>query len=406
MAWKLADLFVQITGNTTPLLGTLGTVRQKLLGFGAMGLQVGQQFAAGMGGGLSGLLGLVGTAAAGPIAIAVTAIAALVGGLIKCTMLASDFNETIAKTEQVFGSSTGKITSAADEMAAKFGVVKTDFMDAASMFGLIAQGAGVAGDKAADMSVSLAKLAADASSFYNTSVDVALEKIRAGLVGESEPLRAFGVMLSEDAVKAKALAMGLAKPGQELTNQMKIMARYQLIQEGLGKASGDLERTGGGFANQWRMFTGQLVNIGTTIGTFVLPAFNLLLRGVNFVLSDIGAKFEWLGGKWQAFLDFIGMGKDEAAKAAELAEIDDRNRKMAAMQASDEQKARAAEAASHKKGFQGDLESYAKQVQEGAWNKKDLSSQQLTVQQKQLTVQQQQLVELQKKNIPAVPVAV
>ena len=81
--------------------------------------------------------------------------------------------------------------------------------------------------------------------------------------------------------------MGLVKPGQELNNQMKIMARYQLIQEGLAKANGDLERTGGGAANQWRQFTGQLTNISTTIGQFVLPAFTAILRVVNWVFSSI-----------------------------------------------------------------------------------------------------------------------
>ena len=87
-------------------------------------------------------------------------------------MLASDLNETIAKTEQVFGSATSVVTGSAEEMATKFGVVKTEFLDAASMFGLIAQ-AGIASGKSAEMSVSLAKLATDASSFYNIPVDVA-----------------------------------------------------------------------------------------------------------------------------------------------------------------------------------------------------------------------------------------
>jgi hypothetical protein len=57
----------------------------------------------------------------------------------------------------------------------------------------------------------MAKLAADSMSFFDKDFDVALDKIRAGLSGESEPLRAFGVLLSEDAVKAEALALKLAK---------------------------------------------------------------------------------------------------------------------------------------------------------------------------------------------------
>jgi hypothetical protein len=87
----------------------------------------------------------------------------------------------------------------------------------------------------------MAMLAADASSFYNVPLDVALEKIRSGLSGEAEPLRAFGVFLSDAAMKAKAAQMGLAGLNGELTEGQKITVRAALIQEQLGTANGDLE---------------------------------------------------------------------------------------------------------------------------------------------------------------------
>jgi hypothetical protein len=359
--FKLADLFVQITGDSKPLTGALQLVQAQLLGMGGMGARLGAQLAQGIAGPLLGVTSAAGVAG---VAIGVALAAGAAVGLVKCATLASDLNETIAKTEQVFGSFTEKVTKAADEMAHSFGIPKTEFMDAAAMFGLIAQGAGVASDKSADMAVSLAKLAADASSFFNTNVDVALEKIRAGLVGESEPLRAFGVMLSEDAVKAKALATGLAKPGQELTNQMKIMARYALIQEGLAKAQGDLERTGGGFANQWRQFTGQLVNMGATIGQFVLPALTMFLRGINEVFSGVGIVLDWMKGKWDSFWEYMGLGPDKAAKAAELADVDVRNKKIADTRLDEEKKASGAK--KPHQIFRGGLEDYAKKLAESA----------------------------------------
>jgi hypothetical protein len=386
--FKLADLFVQITGDSKPLSGALQLVQAQLLGLGGMGGMVGMQLAQGI---ARPLLGVTSAAGLAGVAIGVALAAGAGVGLVKCATLASDLNETIAKTEQVFGSFTSKITTAADEMAHSFGIPKTEFMDAAAMFGLIAQGAGVAGEKSADMAVNLAKLAADASSFFNTGVDVALEKIRAGLVGESEPLRAFGVMLSEDAVKAKALATGLAKPGQELTNQMKVMARYALIQEGLAKAQGDLERTGGGFANQWRQFTGQLVNMGATIGQFVLPALTLFLRTINSTFSSVGIALDWLKEKWDDFWEYMGLGSDKAAKAAELADVDVRNKSIADAQLAEEQAAQAGKKKDNSK-FQGGLEEYAKTLQlAAAGTKTDVAKQQLEVQKQQLAIAQQQL---------------
>ena len=63
----------------------------------------------------------------------------------------------------------------------------------------------------------------------------AFDKIRSGLAGEAEPLRPLGIMLSEDAVKVEAVAMGLTRVKRELTEQEKILARMSLI----ARADGD-----------------------------------------------------------------------------------------------------------------------------------------------------------------------
>lgn len=192
--------------------------------------------------------------------------AGLVSFLSDAATAASDLNETISKTGQVFGSASGQVTAFADEMADQFGAVKQVTLDAASMFGLIAQGAGMTAGEAANLSIRLVRLADDASSFFNVPLDAALEKIRAGLVGESEPLRAFGVMLSETAVQQQAFSMGLASTTKDLTEQEKVLARVELITRGLAKAQGDHARTMDGYANQIRKLSGEWQNFKAEIG--------------------------------------------------------------------------------------------------------------------------------------------
>src|SRR3546814_8984316 len=85
--------------------------------------------------------------------------------------------------------------------------------------------------KAAEMSQIFAQLAQDLGSFYNVDTETAIQKLRSGLSGESEPLRDFGVFLTEANVKAKALEIGLTGVGEELTEQEKILARNQLVLE-------------------------------------------------------------------------------------------------------------------------------------------------------------------------------
>ena len=98
-------------------------VKNQLMGFGGMGALIGSNLASGIAG---ELLGLKSAAAIAGVAIGAGLTVAAAAGLVKCAALASDLNETIAKTEQVFGSATDVVTRAADEMASKFGIVKTD----------------------------------------------------------------------------------------------------------------------------------------------------------------------------------------------------------------------------------------------------------------------------------------
>jgi hypothetical protein len=180
-------------------------------------------------------------------------------------------------------------------MAKRFGTSKNEMLAAASDIGLVLKAGGFDSGKAAETSNTLARLAADASSFYNKSLEESLQKIKSGLVGEAEPLRAFGVLLSEDAVKAYAYAHGIAKVGEELTEAQKVMGRSALIMKGLSTAEGDLQRTQGGFANQSRELWGRFENTLSEIGQRLLPGINIVMQSINTVAADLGTHLSGMG---------------------------------------------------------------------------------------------------------------
>lgn len=264
--FKLASMFVDIKADATPFNKAIDSIHGRL----------------------STASVAVGTFT-GNIAATIARSAVSMGsGLFDNTIsAASTLNETVSKVGTVFEDSAGTVTAQADMMAQKFGLSKQAQLDAAATLGLFAQGAGQSNAKAAEFSNTMVKLASDAMSFYNVPFDVALQKIQSGLSGESEPLRAFGVFLNEDAVAAEALALGLTKSGEKLDDGAKVMARASLIQKGLAKANGDLERTYSGTENQSRKFWGTLENLGATIGTAVLPAFTKLLEVGNAGLASL-----------------------------------------------------------------------------------------------------------------------
>ena len=105
------------------------------------------------------------------------------------------------------------------------------------------------------MSEQLLRLGADLASFNNLEVGDALDKLRSGLTGEAEPLRELGVLLSEDAVQAEALASGLAESTKAITEADKVQARYNLILKQTATAQGDFARTSTGLANAQRIIS-------------------------------------------------------------------------------------------------------------------------------------------------------
>ena len=230
--------------------------------------------------------------ALGVVGLAYKATTALVGFFKGGITGAINMNETLNKVNETFGDSTNLVTDMADTMASKFGLVKGPILDAAASFGLIAQGAGLSRDAAAKMSVEMTKLAVDVTSLYHIPLEESLAKIQSGLVGETKPLRELGVQMSEDTVKAEALALGLAKGKGELDATAKTMARASLITKGLAVATGDMERTQGAVANQFLRAGGGITNFAGTIGTMLLPMVSTAVTAFNELLASLILTFE------------------------------------------------------------------------------------------------------------------
>lgn len=209
---------------------------------------------------------------------------------------AADVAEAQNKASVVFGQSQGTIDDFAKTSANAYGLSRRAALEYTGTLGTILQAGGLAQDATAGMSVDLVKLASDMASFNNIPIDQALEKIRSGLVGETEPLRTVGVLLNETTVKNKAYAMGLAATGAVLTEGQKVQARYALILEQTGKAQGDFARTSGGLANQQRIVAAQFENLRADIGTKLVPVLLKLLSLWNKLPGEVQVALVIFGG--------------------------------------------------------------------------------------------------------------
>jgi hypothetical protein len=184
---------------------------------------------------------------------------------------ASDLSESMNKVDVVFGKSAKVIQEWSKDSATAMGISRNEALQGAGTFGNLFTAMEIGQKPAADMSQGLVQLASDLASFNNADPTEVLDALRSGLVGETEPLRRFGVQLSAARVEQEALNMGLAKSGEELTAAQKAQASYAIILRDTEKAQGDFARTSDGVANQQRIAAAQFKDTAATLGNNLLP---------------------------------------------------------------------------------------------------------------------------------------
>ena len=199
---------------------------------------------------------------------------------------ASDLSETVTKVGVVFEDLSGEMLKFGDTSASALGMSKEEALAAAATYGNLFRAMEINTDASFDMSQGLVTLAADLASFNNMDPTMVLDKLRAGLSGETEPLKTLGVNLNAALIEARALEMGLWDGEGAITAAAKAQASYALIMEQTTLAQGDFARTSDGLANQQRIIAANFKNMKATIGTALLPMMETLSATLNSLFSD------------------------------------------------------------------------------------------------------------------------
>ena len=214
-------------------------------------------------------------------------LAAAGGAIFLATQRASDLNESITKTEAVFGSSADEIMAWSKTSATALGQSQQQALEAASTYGNLFQAFGLTREQAVGMSMDVTELAADLASFNNVSVDDAILALRSGLSGETEPLKRFGIALNDQRLRLEASRLGLGEYAGTLPVAVKAQAAYSLILKDSTLAQGDFARTSDGLANQQRILKAEVDNAVASFGEAFLPILLTLVSVVRERLIPI-----------------------------------------------------------------------------------------------------------------------
>lgn len=193
--------------------------------------------------------------------------------------------------------SFGDMKKAADDWSAglskSLGLNRFETEKMAGVLFNMTKSMGFSKDAAFEMSTGVVKLAADMASFRNIPMEEALQKIRAGLVGEAEPLKAIGILVDDNTVKSYAYAHGIAKQGTELTQQQKVLARYGAILQQTSNDQGDLARTLDSPANQLRIMKSRIEEATTSLGMALVPAASEVISVFSKLVPYLQSAVQW-----------------------------------------------------------------------------------------------------------------
>lgn len=256
------------------------------------GKKAGAGFASSFSSSLKGMIGVGILAGAG---------AALYQGFMGATSAASDLQETVSKSNVIFGKNARQIDAWSKTAAQSLGLSRQEALEAAAGFGDMFSQLGFAGGDAASMAKDVVGLSADLGSFNNLPTADVADRISAAFRGEYDSLQALIPNINAARVEQEALAATGKSSAKELTAQEKAAATLAIVQKDGARAVGDFARTSDGAANKQKILSARLADLKARAGEALLPIKTMALEGFLRLL-DLG---ERLGPTFQAIGRFF-----------------------------------------------------------------------------------------------------
>lgn len=230
----------------------------------------------------------------------------------------------------LFTASMGQYAKEAQEYAENVGEIMgidpAKWMRNQGVFNTLLSGFGSVADRSYLMSKNLTQLGYDISSFFNISVEDAMQKLQSGVSGELEPLRRLGYDLSQAKLEQTALTLGIEKSVSAMTQAEKAELRYYAIMTQVTTAQGDMARSLEAPANQLRIFQAQLTQASRAIGNIFIPILQKILPiaiAVLRVVRELADAIAKLFGFKLTDIDYSGVGNLASGAEDAAAGFDD-----------------------------------------------------------------------------------
>ena len=277
MATKIGDIALNLIVNQQGFANQLNSIQSKVMGFAKV---------------LAGAF----------------AVKKLVDFGSQAIKLGSDLNEVQNVVDVAFPKMSKQVDEFAKNAMYASGLSETMAKRYTGTFGAMTKAFGFSEQQAYEMSTALTSLAGDVASFYNITQDEAYTKLKSVFTGETESLKDLGVVMTQTALDAYAMANGFGKTTAEMSEAEKVALRFAFVQNQLALASGDFARTSDSWANQVRIMKLQFQSFMASVGQGLINLFTPVIQVLNFLLS----KLLTVGNAFRALTELLTGKKSQA----------------------------------------------------------------------------------------------
>lgn len=204
-----------------------------------------------------------------------------------CIEVGSNVTEVQNVVDTAFKDLSGQADQWASNAMTNFGLSELSAKKYMGVFGQMSNAMGITGQAALDMAEDVTGLTGDVASFYNLSANDAYTKLKSIWTGETETLKDLGVVMTQTNLDQYALNNGFGKTTAKMTEQEKVMLRYQYVTSALSNATGDFVKTQDSWANQTRILSLRFEQLKASLGKGFIALFTPILRGLNNVLAGL-----------------------------------------------------------------------------------------------------------------------
>ena len=201
--------------------------------------------------------------------------------------LGADFEQALGKTEVVFEHNAKSIEKWAQNSLRDFGLARSTAIEMASDFGALFKGMGISLKDTEEWSKTLTERTMDLANFYDTTVEETTRALNAIVTGQTEPLRRFGINMTQATLQEYAFAKGIRKKVQDMTEAEKVQLRYNFVIERTNIAVGTTAREADTATGQLNRFKESVKELGERFSEHILPLVIPIIDGLNNMIEKI-----------------------------------------------------------------------------------------------------------------------